>query len=185
MSRKNALSPRAAEFIRVLAGEAGASQYVLFQDVQTDHHLRDRNGQAFSPLRPPPQRKCDWAVEELLRYEGSDFAEAVAYALNGRPASADERQRFYATHRTADRLAFMLAFDHLNRKARVPIRLTGIDGLRPIWLVARFLDRYAPATVAKAAGLLFRRRAERLQTELLPRIERLRATHGNGEAKPT
>lgn len=85
----------------------------------------------------------------------------------------------------ADRLAFMLAFDQLNRKARLPIRLTGVDGLRPVWLLARFLDRYAPVPVAKAASLLFRRRAERLQAVLRPRIERLRAMHRRGEAEPT
>jgi hypothetical protein len=162
--------PQKDKFVAVVSEYAKLFPYVSFGDVVEVRQLFTAGGEPLSPVHRILPQKSLWSIAELLAFEGSDFAEAVAFVLNGRPATETERQRFQNEQRPWARLDLVLEMDHINRKAHSPIRVEGIERPRRLWRADRFFQRNGPRRIQQMVASLFRREARRLQREQMPYI---------------
>jgi hypothetical protein len=165
------------EFAFVVSAYAERFPYVSFGDVRQVRYLLGARGEPLSPLHRMLPQKSLWSITEFMAFEGSDFAEAAAFVLNGRPATETERQRFQSEQSPSARLDFVLEMDHINRKANSPVRVEGIGRLRRLWRLNRFFQRNGPRIIQQMVASLFRRESRRLQREQMPYIALTQLLH--------
>lgn len=105
--------------------------------------------------------KSSWFLEEIVGFEGAEFAFAATRAMQQRAPTAAETHRFATTYKPSAKLEFLLQLDHANRRAKSGARLHDIGLSRTLWHVHRRLEKWKLRPLARVAHGLFRARARR------------------------
>ncbi|MBK8455891.1 MAG: class I SAM-dependent methyltransferase [Phyllobacteriaceae bacterium] len=145
-----------------LAEYAKRFKYSAAPGVSEHPYLESSAGEPISEMHALLPRKANWSIAELLAFEGAEFADAAAWALAGRPATADERLSVGDGNRAGAKVEFVVALDHANRKARNSIRVLDLGFGRRMWRTARFFERSGWSAAARITKSLFRNHARRL-----------------------
>ncbi len=105
--------------------------------------------------------KANWSLEELIGFEGEEFAFAATRSLQQRAPTPAETHRFTGGHNQSAKLEFLLQLEHANRRARTGGRMLGLRGSRSLWRAHRALAKAGVKPLSKLAHSLFRARARR------------------------
>jgi len=109
----------------------------------------------FLPLKP------NWALEELIGFDGEEFAFAATRSLQQRPPTPAEAHRFAAGHKQSAKVEFLLQLEHANRRARTGGRMIGLRGSRALWRAHRALAKVGLKPLSRLAHSIFRAKARR------------------------
>lgn len=134
-------------------------------------------GEAVTRVQRLLQRKLYWSVAELLAFDGTEFADAIAYALQGREATEAESHALDRDNSAPVRLRMILELDNANRKSGNPARVMGIRKLRNLWRLERLCTRNNIKPLKKLFASQVRKEARRIHHQQISQISTIQYVH--------